>query len=321
VAVATQLVDRNGHADVALQRGTLEEALGRDDFFWLDVCGPSEEDVRLLGEVFGLHPLSIEDSLDFGQRAKLDPYSDYVLIVAFGWSPDEDGLVEVHCYYSERFLLTIRRDPAPALDDACQRVALTLAAGSGPVLCLHEVLDALAESFLAPLERLDDRLESIETEIIEHPSPDQVREVLGMRRELATLRKAIGPQRDLFGHITTGVKRLPGMTEDAEPAFRDLYDHLFRLSEMMDAARDVMTGALDVYLSASSNRLGEVNKQLTVIATIFLPLSFLTGFFGQNFGWMVNEVGSASAFVALGIGLEVAMLAAIIVLFKSRGWF
>jgi magnesium transporter len=320
VAVA-RVVDAQGEKELALDGDSLGTAARRRSFFWLDVLGADNDEIRAIGKAFGLHPLAVDDSIQFGQRAKLDPYDDYVLLVTFGWSPDEDGLVEVHCYYSERYLVTVRRDEAPALDAACDRIARALHVGKDPVMVLHEVVDTLVESFNEPLEALDDRLEQIETEIVEEPAQSQVREILSMRRELATLRKAIGPQRDLFGHLTTGVEELPGMTDDAQHAFRDLYDHLYRLGETMDASRDVMTGALDVYLSSSSNRLGVINKQLTVIATIFLPLSFITGFFGQNFAFMVRHVGSWAAFLVLGIGLELLAGAAIFVLFKKSGWF
>ena len=320
MAVA-RVVDAQGEKELALDGDSLGTAARRRSFFWLDVLGADNDEIRAIGEAFSLHPLAIDDSIQFGQRAKLDPYDDYALLVAFGWSPDEDGLVEVHCYYSERYLVTVRRDEAPALDAACDRIARALHVGKDPVMVLHEVVDTLVESFNEPLEMLDDRLEAIETEIVERPAQSQVREILTMRRELATLRKAIGPQRDLFGHLTTGVVGLPGMTDDAQHAFRDLYDHLYRLGETMDASRDVMTGALDVYLSSSSNRLGVINKQLTVIATIFLPLTFITGFFGQNFGWMVREVGSWEAFLLLGIGTEVVIGIAILVLFRKSGWF
>ena len=320
MAVA-RLVDADGEKEIALDGDSLGTAARRTSFFWLDVLGASDDEIRAIGEAFSLHPLAIDDSISFGQRAKLDPYDDYALLVAFGWSPDEDGLVEVHCYYSERYLVTVRRDEAPALDEACDRIVRALKKGKDPVMVLHEIVDSLTDSFSEPLAELDDRLEEIETEIVEDPAQSQVREVLTMRRELATLRKAIGPQRDLFGRLTTGVEALPGMTPDAEHAFRDLYDHLYRLGEQMDATRDVMTGALDVYLSSSSNRLGQINKQLTVIATIFLPLTFLVGFFGQNFGWMVRHVGSWQAFLVWGIGLELLAGAAIFLLFKRLGWF
>ena len=111
------------------------------------------------------------------------------------------------------------------------------------------------------------------------------------------------------------------MTNEAERYFRDVYDHLVRLTEEIDGGRELTSSAIDAYLSTSSNRLNVTTKQLTVIATIFLPLSFITGFFGQNFGWMVGEVSSWQAFVLLGIGLELLMVVALLTVFRKRGWF
>ena len=142
-----------------------------------------------------------------------------------------------------------------------------------------------------------------------------------MKRLLVGMRKAITPQRDMFASLAGGVAELPGMTEEDERYFRDIYDHLLRISDLIDTYRDLLTSSMDVYLSTVSNRLNTVMKQLTIMATIFLPLSFITGFFGQNFGWMVGHIRSPAIFFTLGIGLEVLTVAALFTLFKKRGWF
>jgi magnesium transporter len=277
--------------------------------------------MHALAERLGFHPLALEDSVHFGQRPKLEEYDDFVFLVVYGWSPDEDGLVEVHLYYSQRFLVSVRRDTSPAFDDLYERCTRTMGDRPEPVLVLHQVVDGLVDSFISPLERINDRLEAIEDGIVGAPDERYVGEILAMRRRVATLRKALGPQRDLFGRITGQIVELPGMTPEATRYFRDVYDHLTRLTEMLDVSRDLMSGTLDVYLSAASNRLGAVTKQLTVIATIFLPLTFVTGFFGQNFGWMVDNVDTRLDFLVLGLGLELGAVVLILVFFKSRGWF
>jgi magnesium transporter len=142
-----------------------------------------------------------------------------------------------------------------------------------------------------------------------------------MKRRLVALRKVISPQRDLMASIASGLADLPGMSPDAERHFRDVYDHLIRLTDMIDSFRDLLTGASDAYLSTVSNRLNGVMKQLAVIATIFLPLDFVTGFFGQNFPWMVEHIGGLGWFIALGIGSQVATLAVLLLYFRRRGWF
>jgi magnesium transporter len=141
-----------------------------------------------------------------------------------------------------------------------------------------------------------------------------------MKRSLIALRKIVTPERDMFATLISGSSALPGMTAEYERYFRDLYDHLIRVSDLVDSYRDLLSGAMDTHLSTVSNRLNVVMKQLTIIATIFLPLSFLTGFFGQNFAWMVNRIGSFAVFVAVGIGAQVLTVIALVVMFRKRGW-
>ncbi|HEY7946286.1 MAG TPA: CorA family divalent cation transporter, partial [Acidimicrobiales bacterium] len=132
--------------------------------------------------------------------------------------------------------------------------------------------------------------------------------------------KVITPQRDIFASLAASDSALPGMTPDAERYFRDLYDHLIRISDLVDSYRDLLTGAMDTHLSTVSNRLNLVMKQLTIIATIFLPLSFITGFFGQNFGVMISHITGWAAFVFLGIGLQILVAVGLLVMFRRRSW-
>ena len=142
-----------------------------------------------------------------------------------------------------------------------------------------------------------------------------------MKGLLVGMRKAVTPQRDVFVSLIGGLAELPGLREDDERYFRDVYDHLIRISDLIDTYRDLLTSSMDVFLSTVSNRLNVVMKQLAVIATIFLPLTFITGFFGQNFGWMVAHIRSWPVFVGLGIGSELVAVALLMAFFKRRGWF
>ena len=153
------------------------------------------------------------------------------------------------------------------------------------------------------------------------PKREHLEDIFIMKRRLVRLRRVVVPQRDLLGRIVGGGTELPAMTPETERYFRDVYDHLVRLSEEIDGDRELMNSGIDAYLSTASNRLNVTIKQLTVIATIFLPLTFLTGFFGQNFTWMVDHVDSWQMFVGLGLGLELVTVVALLVLFRLRGWF
>jgi magnesium transporter len=302
------------------RREDVEARLASGEFFWLDLFRPTQDDFALLRDVFGFHPLALEDSENFGQRAKLEHYDDFAFLVVYGWAPDADGLVELHCFYSDRFLVTVRQDEAPACDDL-RRLLERNDAPDEPILVLHGLVDRLVDSFFSGFAGFDETLDELEQTAFSRLTDGELQEIYALKRRLVTMRKAVAPERDLVGALSSGLEILPGLTSDARQQFRNVYDHLIRLTEMLDAYRDLSTSALDVYLSAASNRLNDVTKQLAVIATIFLPLAFVTGFFGQNFGWMVDHVSSPEAFLVLGIGAQVAVVAVLLGVFKWRGWF
>jgi magnesium transporter len=312
--------DRKSH-DLEFNRERVAELLASRSFFWLDLEQPEGEDFEILRDVFGFHPLAVEDSETFNQRAKLDDYDDFVFIVVYGASPDDDRLVEVHCFYSERYLLTVHHDDCPAFAEIRRRYKQRDQAIDRPSLLLYRIIDGLVDSFFPILAAFDDRIDELEDAIFKKADDAQLQEIFRMKRLLVGMRKAVSPQRDTFASLMGRIGELPGLAEEDERYFRDVYDHLIRISDMIDSYRDLLTSAMDVYLSTVSNRLNAVMKQLAVIATIFLPLSWLTGFFGQNFGWLVGHIGQEQAFVGVGVGTELVALAILLVYFKRRGWF
>src|SRR5262249_58037913 len=186
---------------------------------------------------------------------------------------------------------------------------------------LYRLVDGLVDSFFPILAEFDDRIDTLETAIFTRADERQLQEIFGMKRLLVGMRKAVTPQRDSFASLMGSVGELPGLEDADERYFRDIYDHLIRISDLIDSYRDLLSGAMDVYLSTVSNRLGTVTKQLAVIATIFLPLTWLTGFFGQNFGYLVRNITDAWEFWAFGLGAEFVVVIAFVVFFRKRGWF
>jgi magnesium transporter len=229
--------------------------------------------------------------------------------------------VEVHCFYSERYLVTVRRDDSPSLDALRRRFEQDRTAFPRAPRLLYEVLDRLVDDFFPVIDQLDNRLDLIEEHMFISPKPEHLEDIFRMKSRLVRLRRVVAPERDVLARLTGAASELPNLTVEDERYFRDVYDHLVRLAEEIDGDRELANSAIDAYLSTASNRLNATTKQLTVIATIFLPLSFLTGFFGQNFAWLVAEVSSLQAFLLLGIGLEVLMVIALLVLFRVRRWF
>jgi magnesium transporter len=315
------VVHAGGAERLEFTREAAESLLTTERFFWLDLPQPAQGDFEVLRDVFKFHPLALEDSEHFGQRAKLDDYDDFVFLVVYGAVPDEDRLVEVHCFYSERYLITVHRDDAPAFAEVRRRYQKRNKPVENPALLVYRIIDGLVDSFFPILADFDDRIDELENQIFLQAKEEQLQEIFAMKRLLVGMRKAVTPQRDMFASLIGGVAELPGMTQESERYFRDIYDHLIRITDLIDTYRDLLTGAMDVFLSTASNRLNVVTKQLAVIATIFLPLSFITGFFGQNFGWMVGHIGGWPVFLGLGIGTELFALAVLLAFFKRRGWF
>jgi magnesium transporter len=318
--VTAYLLDHNGSVGSRIDRVALEARLSSGEFFWLDLHEPGEEEFALLRDVFGFHALALEDSQTFGQRPKLEDYADFVFLVFYGAAPppDKDRLVEIHCFYSDRFFVTVRRDEAPACQLLRERYEKRPAPAPRPIVILYKLLDSLADSFLTALEDFDDRIDELQDKVVEGPTDEQLHELFAMRRRLVALRRVITPQRDLVAGIASGVVRLPDLDDEAERYFRDVYDHLIRVSDMIDSYREVMGGAMEVYLSTVSNRLNTIMARLTVISTIVLPLIVLTGFFGQNFGWMVRHVGSLGAFLILGLALPVVAVVLLVLLLRRQ---
>jgi magnesium transporter len=298
-----------------------ERLLAGGTFFWIDIHHPTQDDLAVLRDVFHFHPLALEDSEHFRQRPKLDDYDEFVFLVVYGAVSDQDRLVEVHAFYSERFLITLHRDEAPAFTEVRERYQKRRAPVEHPGRLLYYIMEALVDSFFPILAEFDDRIDEVENQTFLDASDAQLQEIFAMKRLLVGMRKVVTPQRDMFGALVGGVTQLPGMTLDDERYFRDIYDHLIRISDLIDSYRDLLTSSMDVFLSTVSNRLNTIMKQLAIIATIFLPLTFITGFFGQNFGVLVRNITGWPAFVVLGIGTEVAAVVLLMAFFKRRGWF
>jgi len=245
------VISDNGSVEMQISRETVESLLAADEFFWIDLHAPDDDAFRILSDVFGFHPVAVEDSQHFDQRAKIEDYDDFVFLVVYGAVSDADRLVEVHCFYSERFLVTVRRDESPGFADVRRRYAQRQKPIERPALLLYRIVDALVDSFFPILAEFDDRIDVLENGIFLRADDSQLQEIFRMKRLLVGMRKAVTPQRDMFARVAGGVAGLPGLAEGDERYFRDVYDHLIRISELIDSYRDLLTGTMDVYLCST----------------------------------------------------------------------
>ena len=328
-AVDGKLILTDGTA-LEVTEPAIRKALADGSLLWLDLRPADPDGIALLRDDFELHPIALEAVSSFGQRPKVEDFGNCVYLVSYGLAGEADGLTEVHIFVSETFLITIRKDGCHALDDLWDRLGrpgglprASLPSGATRplrLILLHHIIDSLIDSFFPRLSEFDDQIDTLQEQIFARPSNDQLAELFSMQRWLVEVRKLVAPQRDAMAALVAGVVELPGATADADPYLRDLYDHTIRISDVIDSYRDLLSNAMSAYLSMVSNNLNEVMKQLAIIATVFLPLSFLTGFFGQNFAWLVGRLGNLATFLVIGVGTELLAVGIMYWYFRRHGW-
>jgi magnesium transporter len=276
--------------------GELRALRTRNEPFWLDLRDPGDAELSAVGDILGLHELAVEDSREFGQRAKLDRYDDRLLLVFFGLHVDERGIprqVEVHIHIAPGFVLTISRVPPAQLERVRDGLQPTSHCSQGQLV--YRVIDAVADSVTDGLETVAAEIDSFERTIFHRPRARDRDRMALLRRTLNGLRRTLVIQHQLFSHTADEIAAIAGATEDIHVYLADVGDHLWRALDEVDADRETLQGMLDTYAN-------EVQERLTIVATIFLPLTALTGFFGMNFNWMIDHLGAAWTFFGLGIG-------------------
>jgi magnesium transporter len=294
---------------------------------WIDLASADAQALELLRERFNFHPLAIEDCANLDQRPKLEEYDGHLFLVTQGFTCPTPyvknlELHELHAFLGERYLVTVHADHVPALEDVWRRVtgdATPL--GRGADFVYYLIADALVDSNFPLLDRIADELETIEDVVLESPKRERLQRIFELKRHLVLMRKVLSPQRDVMAMLSRrGHVRV---NERTSLYFRDVYDHLSRINESIEANRDLLGNALDAYLSAVSNRTNEIMKYLTLLSAVFLPLAFLVGFFGQNFvdlpgfpDW-VHSHTLMGAMIATSIALPIAMVA----WFRHKRWF
>jgi magnesium transporter len=268
----------------------------RDERLWLDLRDPDDHELAAVGEILGLHELAIEDSREFGQRPKLDRYDDRLLLVFFGLHVQDNGTprqVEVHIHITRRCVLTVSRFPPAQLERVRRGLERTCVHSQGELV--YRVIDAVADSLTDGLETVAAQIDTFERTIFKRPRARDRDRMAVLRRTLNGLRRTLVTQRQVFERTADQIAVIADDPADIRSYLTDVGDHLWRALDETDADRETLQGMLDTYAN-------EVQERLTIVATIFLPLSALTGFFGMNFNWMIIHLGSAWAFFGLGVG-------------------
>jgi magnesium transporter len=322
--VRTLITTKGSHHQPTLR--TIKDHLARceQEGFWLDIEKPDDEDFAILEKGFGFHHLSIEDIRHQNQRPKLEEFKGYAFLVLFqahlaGESQSQVGFYEHHGFVAKDYLVTIHRESSPSLDQLRERIAAEPAlTKDDPGFLTYLVVDTLVDSLFPVLERLDEHIDQLQDQILAQATPALLGEITQMKHDVIELRKYLGAQRDMFSRLITHSLNLH--EQDLTLYWRDALDHLVRQYETVDSLRDLLTGAMDVYLSTVSNRLNVTMKTLTVIASLFLPITFLTGFYGMNFAFLTGVLEPPYWSFFVGAGTMVAATVFQLWLFKRRGW-
>lgn len=289
---------------------------------WIDLQGQDEPTLHGLAERFGFHPLTIEDCLHIDQRPKLEEYGDYLFMVIHGFAcptgkTTDVAPQELHLFLGAGYLVTVHTEAMEPLERVWQRVAGEPALGRrGADFLAYLVADAVVDANFPILDLISDHLEEIENAVLERAQRSDLARIFSLKRTLVEMRKVLSPERDVFSLLSK--RGDPRVSEKTSLYFRDIYDHLSRISEGLEAARDLLGNALDAYLSMSANRTNEIMKRLTLLSAVFLPLTFVTGFFGQNFQHL--PYGSDALMYSM-ITACVAIPTGMVLLFRRSGWF
>ncbi len=299
---------------------------------WLDVRGLGAEEIfRELGQVFGLHPLTLEDVVNVPQRPKVEQYGDHLLLITRMVTPKASG----HGFVTEQvsfivglrgYLVTVQEE---GQHDTFHSVRERIRTGKGMIrnygvdYLTYALLDTIVDGFFPVLELYGERLEELEDEVVLQPTRATLAEIHQLKRDLLSLRRLIWPLRDAMNSLIRDAGDFFGA--DVRVYLRDCYDHTVQVMDIVETYREVASSLMDVYLSAIGNKMNEIMKFLTVISTIFIPLTFIAGVYGMNFDpdkspWNMPELGWYWGYpFALGLMLVIAI--ALVIFFKRRGWF
>ena len=288
---------------------------------WVDLAAPTEQERRVLSDVFSFHPLAVEDATSALQFPKIEPYQGYLYLVLHGIdaTPKQTQFAsrDIDFFLGRNYLVTVHDGQSRSIAEmreVCSRHGHILA--DGPVALLHRLVDAIVDNYRPVIEQIEDRIGKLEEEAFagrEQLAP----QVMKLKREVTSMRRVLIPQRDAIGRLAR--REFPAISDEMAYRFRDVYDHVVRLTEEAILFQDRVTGIFEVNLSAVSHRLNQIMKLLTVMSTIFLPLTVLTGMWGMNIPLPHFPGGDKVQFLwvaAIMAAISVAMLA----FFRRNRW-
>lgn len=320
--MTTIFVYRNGEISeaTAVDPAWLEPTSGA--VVWVDLAEPGSREAELLANPFGFHELAIEDALSESHHPKIEAYDGYLYLILHGIdfraAEHQFATHDTDFFLGPNYLVTVHAAGTrsiPTMRDLCRRAGRIL--GEGAPALLHRIVDVMIDHYHPEVEKLEDRIDALEKEVFDGASQDIVRRMLDLKRDVTSLRRIVIPQRDVIGRLAR--REFAQIDNEIAYRFRDVYDQLVRMSDEALIFQDRITSLLEAHVSNVSNRLNEVMKVLTVIATIFMPLTVLVGAYGMNVGLPRFPGGDGAQFWWL-FGIMLALSGGMLVWFRKRGW-
>ena len=304
----------------------VENYLGKCPVVWVNIDGLGEAEViGKLGELFKIHPLSLEDVVNVTQRPKVENYDEYQFIVTrLAWLRKTLETEQVSIFLGKGFVLTFQEHAGDCFDPIREHIrkARGRIRSAGADYLAYALLDAIVDNYFPLLEQYSERFEILEDRILARADVHTVGEIHDVKRQLIRLRRAVWPLREAVSLLTRDSS--PLIADETRMYLRDCYDHAVQILEIVESHREIASGLMDLYLSSVSNRMNEVMKVLTVIATIFIPLTFIAGIYGMNFNpevsrWNMPELNWAYGY-ASSLGVMALVALAFVVFFRRKGW-
>jgi magnesium transporter len=290
---------------------------------WINVDGIHQLDtIETIGKHFNIHPLVLEDIMNTGQRPKMEDFGDYLFIVLkmlhYDEEDDETKTEQVSLVLSSKYVLSFQEDEGDVFDPIRERIRTDRGRirKMGVDYLAYSLIDAIVDNYFMVLEKIGEKIEDIEDELVKNPTPEVLHTIHRFKRELIFLRKSVWPLREVISRLERWES--PLIDKSIDIYLRDVYDHTIQVIDALETFRDMLSGMLDIYLSSVSNRMNEVMKVLTIIATIFIPLTLVTGIYGMNFRYM-PELESPWGY-PLAYAVMLAISAVMMVYFRRKRW-
>ena len=307
------------------EAGSIEECFSFKDkptVSWINIDGLHQiEIIEKMGRHFNLHSLVLEDIVNTGQRPKMEDFEDYIFIVLKMLYYDQKGGIkteQVSLILGPNFVISFQEQEGDVFNPIRERIrkAKGRIRKMGADYLAYSLMDIIVDNYFIILERLGEEIESMEEELLANPTTETLQKIHRLKREMILLRKSIWPLRELV----SGLERTesPLIQESTDVYLRDVYDHTIQVIDTVETFRDMISGMLDIYLSSISNKMNEVMKVLTIIATIFIPLTFLAGVYGMNFRYMPELEWHGGYFVVLLVMAAVGM--SMVIYFRKKRW-